>query len=287
MPALDPARWAALTPYLDEVLQLPDDQHAQWLTELRDREPDIAGEIEVLLARHQRLNAAGFLDGNALPPAGAKRAERNGDWSLHAAVANRPRRDGQRLARRTDRRAIRSPRRHQVPQPRHVGAGRSALSPRRPHSRAPGRLPHRAAARRRRHFVRPALSRPGIRGRRTNRRVLPRTSPGCSRARRVVPRGPCGGRACTCAADRSSRHQAVQRARDARRARQAPRLRHRGTARRRWQQRRCDEVDTRRRCRHDAGICCAGTGARAVRLDGDRRLRARRRPRAARWSSRA
>jgi serine/threonine-protein kinase len=62
---LDPERWKALSPYLDEALEMPTGQRELWLAGLSMREPAIAADLRMLLAEHQDLNRAGFLDGTA------------------------------------------------------------------------------------------------------------------------------------------------------------------------------------------------------------------------------
>jgi serine/threonine-protein kinase len=56
---------AALEPLLDEALDLAPADRAAWLAELRARTPDLAHEIETLLAAEDGLDARGFLSGGA------------------------------------------------------------------------------------------------------------------------------------------------------------------------------------------------------------------------------
>jgi serine/threonine-protein kinase len=61
----DPARWRRLSARLDEALDLGAKERAAWLERLAASEPDLAGDIEALLADHAASAAAGFLAGTA------------------------------------------------------------------------------------------------------------------------------------------------------------------------------------------------------------------------------
>jgi serine/threonine protein kinase len=52
---------AALEPLLDEALDLAPAERAAWLADLRARTPDLAREVETLLAAEEDLDARGFL----------------------------------------------------------------------------------------------------------------------------------------------------------------------------------------------------------------------------------
>jgi serine/threonine-protein kinase len=58
----DPAIWARLKPYLDEVLELDPGQRMQWLASLETTSPQLAAELRELIEEHAALNAAGFLE---------------------------------------------------------------------------------------------------------------------------------------------------------------------------------------------------------------------------------
>jgi serine/threonine-protein kinase len=61
MPTLSPERWQALSPYLDQVLDLPDDQRAAWMAALHEREPAFAPDLQLLLDEHRTLTQERFL----------------------------------------------------------------------------------------------------------------------------------------------------------------------------------------------------------------------------------
>src|SRR5438445_1359226 len=55
-------QWQTLSPYLDEALDLEDDERTAWLTALRDKNPELAEQVETLLQEHRTLSAEGFLE---------------------------------------------------------------------------------------------------------------------------------------------------------------------------------------------------------------------------------
>ena len=58
---------AALEPLLDQALDLAPAERAAWLADLRARAPDLAREVEALLAAEDELDARGFLAGPGTP----------------------------------------------------------------------------------------------------------------------------------------------------------------------------------------------------------------------------
>ena len=67
VPPLDPARWRALSPYLDQALDMSREDRAAWLTAIRASDPALGADLERLLAEHDHLQRSRFLD-PALPP---------------------------------------------------------------------------------------------------------------------------------------------------------------------------------------------------------------------------
>jgi hypothetical protein len=53
MATLDPLRWAVLSPYVDQALDLPEPQRLMWLNTIRQQQPDIAADLEFLLEEHR------------------------------------------------------------------------------------------------------------------------------------------------------------------------------------------------------------------------------------------
>src|SRR5689334_15363869 len=70
MKTVDRARWNRASPYLDMVLDLPASDREARLGELRASDPEIAADVEAMLAQHRVLSAEGFLDARPLfePP---------------------------------------------------------------------------------------------------------------------------------------------------------------------------------------------------------------------------
>ena len=59
------AWWDAVSPYLDEVLELPPERRALWLATLRAQQPEIGAHLEQLLDDHDALARARFLEESA------------------------------------------------------------------------------------------------------------------------------------------------------------------------------------------------------------------------------
>ena len=59
--------WRAVGPYLDRALDVPAEERARWLEELRESEPGIASSLEMLLASHAQVAASGFLERGVTP----------------------------------------------------------------------------------------------------------------------------------------------------------------------------------------------------------------------------
>ena len=61
---LNAERWRALSPYLDEALDVDVDRRAEWLADIRSRDPQLAADLQMLLAEHKAINDTGFLEGS-------------------------------------------------------------------------------------------------------------------------------------------------------------------------------------------------------------------------------
>jgi eukaryotic-like serine/threonine-protein kinase len=80
-------RWRRLSPYLDRVLELDDDQRVTWLAALRTDDPALAADLERLVAERRLLSQMGFLDGGVsggAPPSLA--GQRIGPYTLDSPV---------------------------------------------------------------------------------------------------------------------------------------------------------------------------------------------------------
>ena len=67
MTTLTGERWRVLSPFLDEALDLSEDERGPWLARLRRDDAVLAADLESLLAERDTINGAGFLEGSALP----------------------------------------------------------------------------------------------------------------------------------------------------------------------------------------------------------------------------
>lgn len=66
MPKLHPDWWQEVSPYLDEVLALPQEDRSPWLDRLRAESPELADRVQQLMAQHAMLARDGFLEGDPL-----------------------------------------------------------------------------------------------------------------------------------------------------------------------------------------------------------------------------
>jgi hypothetical protein len=62
MAPLSGDRWRALSPYLDEALELPTADRAAWLASIFARDTGLAVDLQALLAEHDRVHASRFLE---------------------------------------------------------------------------------------------------------------------------------------------------------------------------------------------------------------------------------
>jgi len=66
MSKLGPDQWLALSPHLDQALEMTDDQRTIWLSSLQNENPALAFQLEILLREHRVLSEKGFLEASAL-----------------------------------------------------------------------------------------------------------------------------------------------------------------------------------------------------------------------------
>jgi serine/threonine protein kinase/Tol biopolymer transport system component len=62
LPKLTPEQWLALSPRLEQALEMTDEQRSAWFGTLRDDDPILARQLEQLLQEHRELSQEGFLD---------------------------------------------------------------------------------------------------------------------------------------------------------------------------------------------------------------------------------
>jgi serine/threonine protein kinase/Tol biopolymer transport system component len=63
---LSPDQWRALSPHLDEALEMTDEQRSTWLSSLQTENPTLASQLEILLQEHCALSEEGFLEASAV-----------------------------------------------------------------------------------------------------------------------------------------------------------------------------------------------------------------------------
>jgi serine/threonine-protein kinase len=83
---IDPQRWAALSPYLDQALDLPDEQRQSWLAALSATDPEKARDVRALLTRHRQIEDEGFLDDSPLSPPTGAWGQTIGPYTLKAPI---------------------------------------------------------------------------------------------------------------------------------------------------------------------------------------------------------
>ncbi len=67
MSTLKPERWQEVSPYLDQVLSLPEDEQATWMETFRAERPDLANLLQELLQEHRALANEQFLERSPVP----------------------------------------------------------------------------------------------------------------------------------------------------------------------------------------------------------------------------
>jgi len=66
MSKLSPDEWQAVSPYLDQALEMREDERSIWLSSLQSENPALAYQVEILLREHRVLSDKGFLEVSAL-----------------------------------------------------------------------------------------------------------------------------------------------------------------------------------------------------------------------------
>ncbi len=65
MPAFAPEQWRALSPYLDQALEISPEKRAAWLETLREQNPLLATDLQAVLKEYHALSDEGFLETGA------------------------------------------------------------------------------------------------------------------------------------------------------------------------------------------------------------------------------
>jgi serine/threonine protein kinase len=85
---LSDERWRALSPYLDQALDLDPAERESWLASMRARDGSLAAELEALLGHHESARHAGFLEGAAPGPSvdGSLAGQQVGSYRLRSLL---------------------------------------------------------------------------------------------------------------------------------------------------------------------------------------------------------
>src|SRR5882757_5710891 len=68
MSTLSPEQWQSLRPYIEQALDMSDDERGGWLSSIRAQDPALAEQLTSLLEEHDELAKAGFLEGSLTLP---------------------------------------------------------------------------------------------------------------------------------------------------------------------------------------------------------------------------
>src|ERR1700727_557506 len=70
MSPLTPDQWLALSPYLDTALDMSTEERRAWVSSLRQGNPTLADQLEILLDNHRALLDEGYLESKPVRPEG-------------------------------------------------------------------------------------------------------------------------------------------------------------------------------------------------------------------------
>ena len=88
MHRLTPDQWQALSPHLDEMLGMREEERSIWLSTLRDQNPTLVNHLETLLEEHRALVDEGFLETRAVefPSAATLTGQTLGGYRLMSQI---------------------------------------------------------------------------------------------------------------------------------------------------------------------------------------------------------
>jgi tetratricopeptide (TPR) repeat protein len=86
MPTLTPDQWQEVSPYLDEVLELPPEDRAAWLLSLRKKDARIASFVQALLDEQMQLKQEGFLERSPLRAGAGLAGQKVGSYTLVSQI---------------------------------------------------------------------------------------------------------------------------------------------------------------------------------------------------------
>ena len=62
MSPLNADQWQVVSPYLDQALNMTDEERSIWLSSLRTQNPGLVDQLEMLLLDYRALSDEGFLE---------------------------------------------------------------------------------------------------------------------------------------------------------------------------------------------------------------------------------
>jgi len=88
MADLSPDRWRLVSPYLDEAMELSDEERAVWLARMRTRDATLAEDLEALLDERGHASRERFLEGKPPAPSAPPPlvGQTVGDWTLASLI---------------------------------------------------------------------------------------------------------------------------------------------------------------------------------------------------------
>jgi eukaryotic-like serine/threonine-protein kinase len=86
MPSFGPDRWQRVSPYLDQALDMPRTERRAWLASLSLASVTLSEDLQALLAEHDVLDHANFLDTPVLAAGGTLAGLTVGTWTLVSLV---------------------------------------------------------------------------------------------------------------------------------------------------------------------------------------------------------
>src|ERR1700739_24216 len=88
MLTLSPDRWREVSPYLDQVLSLPEMEWSAWFESFRAQKPELADIVQELLQEHRDLAQHRFLEQLPIPDTlgASRRGQQIGAYTLISPV---------------------------------------------------------------------------------------------------------------------------------------------------------------------------------------------------------
>ena len=87
MSTLTPDHWKAVSPYLDQALEMQAEEREAWLASLREQNPTLAADLRTLLDEHRALVQEQYMEEGPLPPGGEALAGKTiGAYTLRSPI---------------------------------------------------------------------------------------------------------------------------------------------------------------------------------------------------------